>query len=101
MKTLAFMLSLFCATGALAQVAGVLSSEPQRIEVPSHPEHASRQPLAAEKSILGDTTPTIAHGVRPLWELAPVHEEISLGEAARIQRRQHASAKKAPVVWHN
>jgi hypothetical protein len=101
MKTLVFMLSMLCATGALGQTASVLSSEPQHIQLPSHPQHASQQPLAAEQNILGDTAPTIAHGVRPMWELVPATDEISLGEAARVQRRQHANDSKAPVVWHN
>jgi len=101
MKTLVLMLSMFCATGALAQVAAVLSSEPQKIQLPSHPEHASRQPLAVEQNILGNATPTIAHGVRPMWEVAPANQETSLGEAARAQRMQHANDKKAPVIWHN
>jgi hypothetical protein len=101
MKTLVFALSMFCATGALAQVGAVLSSEPQRLQMPSHPEHASRKPLATEQSILGGTAPTIVRGERPLWELAPVKEELSLGEAARIQRKQHANDRKASMVWHN
>ncbi len=101
MKTFIFMLSMFCATGALGQVAGVLSSEVQKIEIPSHPAHASQQPMAQEQSILSAAAPTVVRGERPLWEVAPVKEEISLGEAARLQRKQHANDKKAPVVWHN
>ncbi len=101
MKTLVLSLAILCATSVFGQVGGVLSSEPQRIEIPSHPAHASRQPLALEQSILGESAPTVVRGERPMWELAPVKEEISLGEAARVQRKQHASDKKASVVWHN
>ncbi len=101
MKTLAFLLSMLCATGALGQVGAVLNSEPQKIEIPSHPAHASRRPLAQEQSILGDTTPTIVRGMRQMWEFSSVKEEVSLGEAARIQRQQHANDKKASAVWHD
>lgn len=101
MKTVLFILSMFCATGALGQVGGALSSEVQKIEVPSHPMHASRQPLAAEQNLIGDSNNTFVHGERPLWEVSPAKEEISLGQVARIQRKQHANDRKAPVVWHN
>lgn len=101
MKTALFMMCMLCAKGALGQVGGALSNEVQKIEIPSHPQHASQQSLAEEQSILVSSAPTLTHGERPLWELAPVKEEISLGEAARIQRKQHTSDKKAPVIWHN
>ena len=101
MKTVLFMLCMFCATGALAQVGGVLSNDVQKIEVPSHPQHASQQPLAQEQNIRGNSYATLVHGERPLWEVATIKEEPSLGEAARVQRKQHARDKKAPVVWHN
>jgi len=101
MKTAVFMLCMLCATGALGQVGSALSNEAQKIDIPSHPQHASQQSLAQEQNILGNSAPTVTHGERPLWELAPVKEEISLGQAARIQRKQHSSDKKAPVIWHN
>jgi hypothetical protein len=104
MKTVLFMLSMLCATGALAQsgsVANVLNGDVQKWDMISHPEHATMQPMATEQSLIGGSNPTIARGERPLWELGQIKEEQSLGEAARIQRKQHASDKKAPVVWHN
>jgi|SRR4051812_33122025 hypothetical protein len=100
MKTALFIFCMFCATGALAQV-GALDANAHPIDFPSHPEHASRQPLAAEQNILGDSYAVVTHGERPLWEVSPLKEEPSLGEVARIQRKQHARDKKAPVVWHN
>jgi len=104
MKTVLFMLSMLWATGALAQSgsgANVLNGDVQRWDMISHPSHAEMQSLAPEQNLIGSSSPTIARGERPLWELGQIKEEQSLGEAARIQRKQHASDKKAPVVWHN
>jgi hypothetical protein len=102
MKTILFLFSMLCATGALAQSgAAVLSADVQKWEVPSHPGHATVKSLAQEESLLNLNAPTIERGERPLWELGQIKEEPSLGEAARIQRKLHASDKKSPVVWHN
>jgi hypothetical protein len=104
MKTALFMFSLLCATGALGQASSgvaILSGDIQKWEMVSHASHATATPLATEQNLIGLSTPTFAHGELPLWELGQIKEEPSLGEAARIQRKLHASAKKAPVVWHN
>src|SRR5215510_4328291 len=100
MKTILFLFSMLCATGALAQSgAAVLSGEVQKWDTPSHPSHASVKRLAQEESLLNLSAPTIEHGERPLWEVGQIKEEPSLGEVARIQRKLHASDKKSPVVW--
>jgi len=104
MKTVLFLFSMLCTTGALAQsglTGTVLNGDVQKWEAPSHPSHATVKPLAQEESLLNLSSPTVARGERPLWELGQVKEEPSLGEVARIQRKLHASDKKAPVVWHN
>jgi len=102
MKTVLFLFSMLCATGALAQTgAAVLSSEVQKWDSPSHPSHATVKPLAQEESLLHANAPTIERGERPLWEVGQIKEEPSLGEMARIQRKLHATDRKAPVVWHN
>lgn len=104
MKTVLFLLSMFCATGALAQNTGgvgVLSSEVQKWDMVSHDNHASITPLAQEQNLMSYSTPIRARGERPLWEVGQVKEEPSLGEVARSQRKLHAADKKAPVVWHN
>ena len=56
--------------------------------------------MAAEQYVLGGTAYTSAQGERPTWELpqAPVP---SLGEIARILRKEHAKLKKARVVYEN
>jgi hypothetical protein len=104
MKTVLFMFSMFCATGALAQTGSgvaVLNGDVQRFDMISHPSRANISALAQEQSLISSSTPTIERGERPLWELGTIKEEMSLGEAARLQRQQHANDKKAPVVWHN
>lgn len=104
MKTVLFLFSMLCATGALAQSsagAAVLSADVQKWDVPSHPSHAMVKPLAQEESLLNQSAPTLERGERPLWEVGQIKEEPSLGEVARVQRKLHASDKKSPVVWHN
>jgi hypothetical protein len=102
MKTALFMLSMLCATGALAQSGvSVLSGDVQKWEMISHPSHAAVQPLAQEQNLISASNPTSVRGERPLWEVGQIKDELSLGEAARIQKKQHATDKKAPVVWHN
>lgn len=104
MKTVLFLLSMLWATGALAQSSSgvaVLSNDVQSWQMISHPNHAEARGLAPEQNLIGISSSTSARGERPLWELGQIKEEQSLGEAARIQRKQHANDKKAPVVWHN
>jgi len=104
MKTVLFLFSMFCATGALAQSSGglgVLSADVNKWESVSHPSRATVQSLAQEQSLIQTNAPTVARGEQPLWQVGKIKEEPSLGEVARIQRKLHASDKKAPVVWHN
>jgi hypothetical protein len=104
MKTSLFVLCLFCATAALGQALGgsTLSSQPQVFQVPSHPEHASRQPMAQQRDLLEESGSAYARGERALWEVAPVpHTMLPLGDAARTLRKEHTTAKKADVVWEN
>jgi hypothetical protein len=102
MKKILFTLCLFCATGAFGQIAAsVLSAEPQRIEVPSHEQHAIQQPMGEERTLLIGSTNISGKGARPLWELAPVHYETPLGDTARMLKKQHNQSKKAEIVWEN
>ena len=104
MKTVLFMFTMLCATGALAQAGSgvtVLSGDVQKWEVISHPSRASVVPLAQEQSLISPSNPSFARGERPLWEVGQIKEEMSLGEVARVQRKLHAKDKKSPVVWHD
>ena len=102
MKTMFCLFCVFFACAAFGQnVAGasVLSNEPYRIMVPEHPEHASQKPMLAEQSLLQTSTFTAAHGERPLWEVAPVKEEVPLGDVARAYRGEHnIEIRSATVV---
>ena len=105
MKTAFLALLLLSATAALAQAANggsVLSSEPVIFQSPNHPKMAGEQGLAIGTSLLEKSGFSYGHGERPLWEInlgpRPV---LSLGEAARIQRKEHEAAPKAQIVWTN
>jgi len=104
MKTAFLVLCLLLTTAAFGQYFGgsaaSISSEVVPYRSPSHPQHASIQPMAAEQYVLGGTNYSSAQGERPTWELpqAPVQ---SLGETARILRREHAKLKKARFVFEN
>ena len=85
MKTTLFAFLLLCGTAAFGQAGSLISSEPQQISIPSHPLHATQQPLQAPQSLLFTTyTDTSAQGERPLWEAgAKPAAEIPLGDVAR------------------
>jgi hypothetical protein len=104
MKTTVLALYILCATALLGQsVLGnsVLSSQTQQIQMASHPEHASAQPLAQAQDLREKAGFAYAQGERPLWEVAPKSEEASLGDVARQLKKEHATAKKAQTVWEN
>jgi hypothetical protein len=104
MKTTLLVLSLVCATAAFGQsVAGgaALSSQPQVLQLPSHPEHASQKPLAQAQDVLESSGFLIAQGERPLWEVAPPSSAKPLGDTARLLKQAHARVKKASIVWEN
>lgn len=104
MKTVFCLFCVFFASAAFGQnVAGasVLSNEPFRITVPEHPQHASQKTMLAEQSLLHASTFTAAHGERPLWEVAPVKEEVPLGDVARAYRKEHNIEKRSATVVEN
>ena len=100
MKTAFLVLCLLLTTAAYGQYYGAISSEPQPYRAPTHPQHATVHALAAEQYVLGGTAYISAQGEKPTWELpqAPVQ---SLGEIARILRKEHAKVKKARFVFED
>jgi hypothetical protein len=103
MKITFLVLCLLLTTAAFGQYgsrASSISSEPQIYQSPSHTEHASTHALAAERYVLGGTNYLVAQGERPASDL-PQAAVPSLGEAARILRREHAKLKKARFVFEN
>jgi len=100
MKTTLFALLFLCATTAFGQAGGsVISNEPQPLQIQSHQQHASPSFLQCEQTLLIASGSTYGRGERPLWEFAgKAIAEISLGDAARLLRNEHALAKKAVKV---
>lgn len=101
MKKTLLALCVLCASQAFGQYASVLSNEVQKIEVPSHEQRAEQKDMGLERSLLIPSYGAHEHGVRPLWELAPVKVETPLGDSARMLKKQHANARKADIVWEN
>ncbi len=97
--TLLFLFCVLCTAGAFAQSAVTSSAMVDTYSLPDHAQQAAPHAMAQERSLLtGSSSVLIAHGERPLWEVAPVVHEIPLGDLARIQRKEHAAAKKANVT---
>lgn len=102
MKNTLFAILLICATGAAAQNIGVLSNEPQPLVISDHPRHASVHRMAQEQNVFGEESPyTYAQGERPLSDFARASASVPLGDIARTYRKEHASVKKARIVWDN
>lgn len=102
MKKILLMLLLISATAAFGQsFATVLNNQPQIFEIPSHEQHASFRSLATPQSILESSSLNFAQGVKPLWECPLNSETVSLGETARLLRKEHDLARKAERVITN
>jgi hypothetical protein len=102
LKTPLFALFFLFGTAALGQVAGYLSNEPQILQIPSHPQHAARQPMGQEQYLTETVNGyTYAKGERPLWDLLSAASVVPLGDVARTLRKEHASARKASFFWTN
>ncbi len=93
---------VFLAGAAFGQVAASsLSAQPTFVEFQTHDQHASQHDMGRIQNVMEESVDYVGHGERPLWEVAPPVHEVSLGEAARALRAEHATAKKSKVVWTN
>jgi hypothetical protein len=102
MKTALFVICVLCTSTAFGQLAlSSISAQPTVYTFDSHPEHASRQPMAQEQNLNGGVTLTYGQGERPLWEVAAPVRETPLGDSARMLRQEHATARKAARCWQN
>lgn len=103
MKMTVFLVfCLLMATAALGQTGGGSAPLSSMYVVPDHSMHASAQPMAQAQSLFSSSNSIdIADGEMPLWEVAPEHHELPLGDAARLQKKEHETVKKARVVWEN
>ncbi len=100
MKTLLFAFLFLAATAAFGQ-AGFLSSQPQIVQIPDHPQHATYASMASEHPLVGGSsdTYTYAKGERPLWEFGSVSQPVPLGDVARAFRREKLAARKAEIIF--
>ncbi len=102
MKTALFAIFILGASAAFGQIAtSSISARPQVYIFETHPEHASRQPLAPAQNLNGNEILVYAQGERPLWEVATPAHEVPLGDSARALRQEHDAAKKAAKCWQN
>ncbi|SRR6266498_1163053 len=105
MKTFLFLfvVCIFCAVGAVGQVAGgyTISAQPQVFAMPDHPMRASETAMGQEHNLLGSVQSTYAQGERPAWEVMQSAPVTPLGDTARALKAEHATAKKAQIVWSN
>jgi hypothetical protein len=99
MRLTVLVLFVGCATATFAQSYGsVLSNEPVIFQMAGHAEHAAMRDLATPRYSLQGSSNMSARGVQPLWEFPVVSEAVSLGDAARALRKQHALGRKAQKV---
>lgn len=103
MKKILFVMCLALTTAATAQISlggNTLNSQVQSPSFSSHPQHAAYTAMSQEQNILGSASYASAQGERPASDF-PQPEGVSLGVVARELRDQHATAKKARVIWVN
>ena len=91
----------FFVSAAFGQVSGILSNDPQPIQVASHPQHASPMAMSAERDLLIPSAFTSGQGERPLWEFASAKSETPLGDIARMLRQERVDLPKSKKVWEN
>jgi hypothetical protein len=106
MKNTFFALCFLCFSGAafgqaMGAAASSIDSEPQVYEFRTHQGFATVQTMAEQRNILGASGYTQAHGVIPLREVATPSRVMPLGDAARLLKKEHTTAKKAEIVWNN
>jgi hypothetical protein len=100
--TIVALFLMVSASLAFGQSGGaVLNAQPSLLTLPSHPAQATYKSLALERVLTEKSAYTFAHGERPLWEVAPVSEEVPLGDIARALRDEHLKAPKAQFVKEN
>jgi hypothetical protein len=101
MKTTLLAFFIFCAPVAFGQLAGVLSNNPQMLQMSDNPRHAEVHDMAPMQPLVGGRSDnyTYAQGERPLWEFGPVSEPVPLGDVARAYRKEKLTAKKAEIIF--
>jgi hypothetical protein len=100
-NTLLVVMIVFVGSACFGQAAATVSSQPQPIQMTSHPMQAEQHSMAAERSLVGGgaSTYSYAQGERPLWEFGPISEPVPLGDVARALRKEKLTAKKAEIIF--
>jgi len=98
MKTTFLISLLLLSVGAFGQCCALPSMGPVWAG-PDHSLPAMPHSLAPERDLRERGGVTMAQGERPAWEVMGSAEEMPLGDAAREYRKEHATAKKARIVW--
>jgi hypothetical protein len=96
MKTTLFVMLILCSAAAFGQ--STLSSQPQMVQPPSHPQHGQVHAMATENALIGGSSISYAQGEIPLWELGEPVVQPSLGDIARAYREAKQNVKKARFV---
>jgi len=99
--TLLLVFCFICTLGAFGQNAIVPSTLMSAFQVTGHAYPAGPAGMAATKDLLEGSQVYIAHGERPLWEVAPIIHETPLGDSARALKKEHEAVKRAEIVWEN
>jgi hypothetical protein len=101
MKTTLFILCLLFSSAALGQSYFPSATLSNSVQMTSHQQRAMQQPMAQEQDIRESSGFTYARGERPMWEVMPLPQVQSLGDAARELRKEHETTKKAAKVFEN
>jgi hypothetical protein len=98
---LLILMMVFVGSACFGQASSSVSSQPQVIQMSSHPMHADQHSMASEHALVGGGpgTYSYAQGERPLWEFGPVSVPVPLGDVARAVRKEKLTAKKAEIVF--
>jgi len=96
-----FLICLFSAGRASAQLAPVMPNTPQPIQMTEHPQHATEHAMLRESTLLSLTPYGYAKGEVPLVELGAIPYQIPLGDVARAYREEHANMPKAVMIFES
>ena len=99
MKLTFVLLCLLCASAAFGQAVLAQPSYAQPLVMADHPQHASQHELAQPQDLFEHSGYTYAKGELPLSDFVHPSEPEPLGDIARAYRKEHASVKKAELVF--